>query len=75
MSAFLVSLFYLNFSIKSFFTLIKLFLNFSIFRDVNSLISSTYLKPLFIFLHPFLGKIDLISKIINLNGDLSCISS
>ena len=66
---FLSSIILLNLSIKSFFNFIRLFLPFSICKYVNSFISSTYSRPFFIFLHPFLGKIDLISKIIDLNGD------
>ena len=51
------------------FFLIKTFLKFSISKDVNSFFSSTYLRYSFISLHNFFGKIDLISKTIDLNGD------
>ena len=66
---FLYLLFFLNFSIKSFFSFIRLFSAFSICKNINSFTSSIYLRVPFIFLHPFLGKIDLISKIIDLTGD------
>ena len=35
--------------------------------------SSTYLRLFFIVLYPFLGKIDLISEIIDLNNDSLCV--
>ena len=49
----------------------RLFLIFSICKNVNSFISSIYLRIFFIFLHPLCGKINLTSEIIDLNGDSS----
>ena len=62
-------MFFLNFYIKSFFNLIRSFSPFSIFKNVNSFVSSICSRPFFISLHLFLGKIDLISEIIDLNDD------